>query len=594
MLAEATASNWLIALLIIIVIILLALLLSLRARLRRIERQPPSDQPPSSRPPSSQPPDATSTPQRHFAAGQLILLADHTPGLLPTDITKLVEQNGILKAAEPSTATVSPEKVVVFNDERQAFSLITVDVPDVRDEDKLLSMIAEFNQQIAASTSTKQSSSYDPKKESADTGEQPARAATDESARQPSFSLSVATPNWLTAGSAEHNGHGGPGGRPVPAARPRPVASGREEWEFELPVELGLPADNHNCGEGVEVFILDTVPCEVDLQQALKRWVATNQHDLLKQLFDPSNPLDIIPAGRTHLLQQANYFLPDSDYVMSDHGLFVAGIIRSIAPQAKLHLVEVLNPFGVGTVTTIGHGFALAACRAREMARAGKPAKVLVNASLFVDVTPDDPASQKLIAKRDPFWKDYQLTNIHRDVAPIKKMCTLIDSYGAGIIAAAGNDGEPGSIPDARFPAAFDSVFGVGALTHDSMAPAGYSNKVDRPLAQGIATIGGNTVPKPATAGATAPVFTKTDPKHGLLGVYTSWFPDGTVNKTGWARWSGTSFATPIITGVVAALMSEQDPTTGNLYTADGAMKKVLASFARSTPIGNALQVKQG
>jgi len=31
---------------------------------------------------------------------------------------------------------------------------------------------------------------------------------------------------------------------------------------------------------------------------------------------------------------------------MADHGLFVAGIIHSIAPQASLHLIRVLNDFG--------------------------------------------------------------------------------------------------------------------------------------------------------------------------------------------------------------------------------------------------------
>jgi subtilase family serine protease len=44
---------------------------------------------------------------------------------------------------------------------------------------------------------------------------------------------------------------------------------------------------------------------------------------------------------------------------------------------------------------------------------------------------------------------------------------------------------------------------------------------------------------------------------NGVLGVYVGNIPDGTPNGTpnltGWAWWAGTSFATPIISGLVAA-----------------------------------------
>ena len=45
---------------------------------------------------------------------------------------------------------------------------------------------------------------------------------------------------------------------------------------------------------------------------------------------------------------------------MASHGLFVAGIIRSIAPQAKLRLIQVLNQDGGGSVESITQGLTVA------------------------------------------------------------------------------------------------------------------------------------------------------------------------------------------------------------------------------------------
>lgn len=42
------------------------------------------------------------------------------------------------------------------------------------------------------------------------------------------------------------------------------------------------------------------------------------------------------------------------------------------------------------------------------------------------------------------------------------------------------------------------------------------------------------------------------EPEDGVIGVYSGEFPDGRPNETGWARWSGTSFAAAFISGVAA------------------------------------------
>jgi hypothetical protein len=79
---------------------------------------------------------------------------------------------------------------------------------------------------------------------------------------------------------------------------------------------------------------------------------------------------------------------------------------------------------------------------------------------------------------------------------------------------------------------------------------ASYSNLCDHPLYTGYTTLGGEHYKQ-----------------NGVRGIYIHEFPSYTgsvppsdyhlvnysTNKTGWAWWAGTSFATPIISGLLAA-----------------------------------------
>lgn len=468
----------------------------------------------------------------HFARGQFGLYIEHDSAVQSADVLAQIHRAELFTADDRVHLTAS--RVISFNalEQGRSISLVfaTSSNPGFHDEFVLLGFLAQLNEKIYAHSW------------SAD------------------FIVRQALPNWLSGGAPEPDGSGGPGGRPV-APNPSSLA---ELIPEPIPLPGGLNSNDisiDRCGECVDVFILDTAPCDVDLKRAYMRWVeepqkaGEPQHELLKGLIGPAGALGYIHgalrveyAGFSHLLEVATAFLPDHDYVMSDHGLFVASVINRFAPAARLHLIEVLNPYGVGTLETITNGFK----RAAEFAEQHPGAKVLVNASLFFSVPPSSAALTAL-AQTDEFWQhvlEQHPNLVQASLAPFEIICSLFEPMGAKVIAAAGNDGT-GAIdpatgkqqhPEARFPAAYSSVVGVAAL--DFLGnDASYSNLADLPVSDGVAVFGGDKV------GDTA------DPNHGILGVYIGSFPDGTPNELGLARWAGTSFSTPIITAAFAALM---------------------------------------
>jgi hypothetical protein len=384
----------------------------------------------------------------------------------------------------------------------------------------------------------------------------------------PELPIQVVSPNWLTSGSPLPGGTGGPGGRPAPYSgapdyqdfkfffdKPR-FAKLKTMQEFLDRVESGT-------GEGVTVVILDTAPEEDELQAIFDEWVIKDNrnHSLLRSLLKSDRRmLTLHPDPRVNLPPLRDLQCIDYDYDMNDHGLFVAGIIHSLAEQAQIHLYQVLNRYGVGDLEIIGDALEDIIDEFGD----GEKMPLVVNLSLNFNIPlerghtragrPDvsDRIGLRILEYSlqpgDQPWSN-RLSGL---LAPFGD---LLDVLGPGIIAAAGNDYDAkrhgNQRPYARYPAAFGHVVGVGALPKSAPAVAGgtptasYSNLADRPPKTGITTLGGEE-----------------GEGNGLLGIYigkfpqTDDYPDGPPNTSGWAWWCGTSFATPIITGMLAATIS--------------------------------------
>lgn len=522
----------------------------------------------------------------YFAPGQLAFLVEHDAPLDPARLVELLKRHPSVRREERlRRAEFSVERVLTFapkgdqDDTKQrptarrltralvgrgrtasalrpvdarrrtAHSIVfaDVDLPD----DELITLVDELDQ----------------------------RRQTFDETGPGEITLRTITPNWLSAGAPYHIGTGGPGARPVPVEvdenawwRSASVDVAGAPFSFALPTALSKETSS---GGGVQVAILDTAPTPEELKRAYQRWQA--DHPILRGLLGPTGELPsarlrLIP-GDTVLFDRMNsedggFQLGGHRYRMADHGLFVAGIVHSIAPLAMLALVRVLNDFGVGTLETITRGLH------EVYAQRDRSRPLLVNMSLTLSL----PLRGHKLPGVGPARLFADGGFVERMAWPLQWTCDLLEDEDVLIVAAAGNDASPGSRPYARQPAAFDSVVGVGALRKDG-SPADYSNLADQPSPIGIATFGGD-----ANTAGTA------DPERGVLGAYIGQFPDGSPNETGWARWAGTSFAAPTITGVLARLRS-------TVYSPQDALRKVYDAQPDVTPhpaLEEVLTLKQG
>ena len=262
---------------------------------------------------------------------------------------------------------------------------------------------------------------------------------------------------------------------------------------------VGLDADNPQSrhGDGVRVLVMDT---------GLVPDAATDHTWLADVTGDVENPL----GGDGTIRQDGG------------HGTFTAGCVRVTAPEAAVHVVDAaqLIPLrnesdGIGAVfeSELAH-----LLRSHLVADEGQPPVVVPDVLVlnFAGTTESD---------RPPV----ALATLYDSV--IQHLKELL------IVCPAGNE------PDDRknWPASFSWVVSVGGLAEDGLTRAPWSN-----LAR--------TVDVYAPGDRLVNAFAEGD-------YVCKWDEDPHAERSfdGMALWSGTSFATPLVAGLVASRMS----TTG-------------------------------
>jgi subtilase family protein len=427
------------------------------------------------------------------------------------------------------------------------------------------------------------------------------------------ITVEAITPNWFASSAkTEYGDGGGPGSRPVPFTYTDPTKAAPHK--FGLPTEVDpLCPPEEKRGEKVKVAILDTAPCLQQLVEAYELYQKIRPerqqllrderkyHPLIETLLKPGGPLHVHPASVEELFRLRALHLQDHDYTMTDHGLFIAGIIHTIAPAAELHLYEVLNSQGTGDLESIARGlWTVADEQYRIFLETGEFLRLVVNCSLMLDISLDGDPKNKNSAKIIPSdlplpIVGHRLTDMHDDLlnymladpefversgSVIMWICDLLFFLHSRVIAAAGNDWDPTDLgrPRARYPAAFKSVQGVGALKKEqpqtaiagtqNYEVASYSDLSDDPSRVGVATLGGEAGAGQGVLGIYLGEFPEPLPRewsifHRIVNWLAKLFGGRFVypkNETHWAWWAGTSFATPIMSGVIAAVLSRPTP----------------------------------
>ena len=431
--------------------------------------------------------------------------------------------------------------------------------------------------------------------------------------------ITAVTPHWL--GVAVNGPSADDGG---PAAPPKAIRrrSGPGNWQFRFSndqrsagergerlqdfVEAERAAAVRGEPSNVVVIVLDTCPDQADVDNAVARFTDNKLLQLVGGKKGPNGaplagagngitihtaPLQP-PADLSHLTKILPVWVGELDdwynvntttvaglnqltelrgsyYAMPDHGLFVAGIVKDIAPTAELHLVRVMDDAGVTDLLTFTD--TISTYVGEKLLNSKPDANFIVNLSLSFSV----PSFADFKATLDALFPGgvnepdpqemYAL--MHHS---LKDVMDWLAAYNVLIIAAVGNDYNETlrDRPEPRFPAYYDNVLSVAAISQE-LRPAHFSNRGARnPSAQnGIATLGGDTN---WNNGAPRIEWERRERPDAVRGIFSgvdlpfqaNYRSGATIgkggNKTGWVEWVGTSFATPIIAGIAAVLWKRQ------------------------------------
>jgi hypothetical protein len=260
-----------------------------------------------------------------------------------------------------------------------------------------------------------------------------------------------------------------------------------------VPVPLGTPPDppvstDRRAGRGVRVVVIDTGLHHPTAE--LLPWMRGVRGD---------DDLAVVPGQ------------PLEPY--AGHGTFIAGVVRTMAPRARVVVRRGLPHLGCEWESNL----------------LGLIARSLVEDHPDVISLSAGTLSDGGLSLFDGF---------HRDVLSRYK--------GVVIVAAAGNDGRS----QCFWPAAFPWTTSAGALAEDWHSRARFSNHggwVDV-YAPGQHLV--NAYP----AGS----FQYREPRNYMQQVVFE----------GMARWSGTSFSTPVVAGLIAARMSRTGENGGDAAAA--------------------------
>lgn len=415
--------------------------------------------------------------------------------------------------------------------------------------------------------------------------------------------IEFAGPNWLCGGTQVTQG--------CPLTPPKPVEGDCSNWHIEV---SDLDKLGQTTGDDVTVFILDSIPERRVIANAARDAGSTN--NLLHNVYETVKFDYSLMSGvqGVFLMQHTNCAAVGKDVygehypiLIPDHGLFIAGMVRDIAPEADIECIRVLNDLCVGDMQVLLG----ALCKIYNRVLETNPdtnkrgdlygKSVVINLSLVIPTDDQALNNDIVLTTAKPGFPSSGFGNILPEALRQALQC-LADAKNTNvvIVAAAGNEGDEREMssslrPKALYPASLsdsiENVISVGAVTKKGKA-ASYSCY---PGLHSIAAWGGEipnaatgevVPPKPDDPGSDDPKVTFSD---APIGIYSNilYPPLSAVpavppeqyyappNQSGWAYWIGTSFAAPIVIAAAARVL-EWKKLTGNPNSVYSILKNLI------------------
>jgi hypothetical protein len=346
----------------------------------------------------------------------------------------------------------------------------------------------------------------------------------------------IKDPNWLTGQPFDPEGSPfDPEGSPFEPAGspfdPEGSAAGpvtklanpddfMAQWAFKA---IDLAAGRFKA-EGVRVGIFDSSPFrDVPADTLVHKVIAMT-----------GMPVDVLGKFNLDVLHPTPWATPAASAKRNrdvrNHGFFIAGLIHAVAPYSQLRLVRVLGNDNRGDMFTL----LKAIFNFLKGNLAEPPVGQVINLSLGVRLPPDEAQF-----------------GLPAEILSLQYLMNAARCLGAVVVAAAGNDSYQVPIPfPSNLPGGWPTGLGVAA-TNDENQRACFSNqgRLAAPGGDGRSDNESDHDCKPRNDECTDKDFLK-----AIVGPILQ-PPSYKDNDNGYIFWSGSSFSTPLVSGLAALVL---------------------------------------
>lgn len=355
--------------------------------------------------------------------------------------------------------------------------------------------------------------------------------------------------------------------------------------------EYGFPRYK---GTDINVFILDTYTSDVIEGQGLaagpvmvtRNRVYGGDYDETTcyhanpwlEKFEQQTILRFRPPAKK---QTRRFYSPPQAHIVKEHGVFVAGLVDRVAPEADIQLIEALDEKGHGDLFTLIEAL-------HELFENHPNGPYVINLSLMAVFSRDNMQAvglneelEELLEKNPhPIVLTDLLTGLTRHghlIAPLRLVIQRLVHNGVVVVAAAGNNSkakENKNHKQAEFPAAYPEVIAVGATDKEGLKTS-YTH-IGNVYAPG-GTTGDNGDLNDWSA-----CTSQTDCRNiGLISVVPK-----KQHASGFGYWRGTSFSAAMVSGLAALILQKYKAIKGQ-YPTPAQVQELIENHASVNSCGD-------